>query len=91
MLDAVEAAVVRKKRKADAMQKKARAQAKKMVEVDVLYKPLWLKAGVLSMEKLRHTVTQRSRCARSCRNNSKVGSYYATTCTTPYLTRRNFA
>ena len=35
MLDAVEAAVVRKKRKADAMQKKARAQAKKMVEADV--------------------------------------------------------
>ncbi len=35
MLDAVEAAVVRKKRKADAMQKKARAQAKKMVDVDV--------------------------------------------------------
>jgi hypothetical protein len=35
MLDAVEAAVLRKKRKADAMQKKARAHAKKMVEVDV--------------------------------------------------------
>ncbi len=35
MLDAVEAAVVRKKRKAAQMQAKAKAQAKKMNAVDV--------------------------------------------------------
>jgi hypothetical protein len=59
ILDAVEAAVVRKKRKTAKMNEKARAQAKKMNAVDVALTQHWPKQQPTSTKKLLPTAIPR--------------------------------